>query len=203
MTYTIALTSEKGGVGKSTVAFNLAGALATRDRTVLLDEDARIRSCLQWAATGTRTLPFVVTDRARLTGHAEPAAYVVVDTEGRPPLDDIVALTRGMNLVLLPCGPSGMEIRSTVNLWQALHAQGADLTRTRALVTKAPPVGAVGRQARDALRGMGVTTCDTVVRSYTAHQKANEQGLLVRDVRDTRARHAWADIEALAEEVTA
>ncbi|WP_027480742.1 ParA family protein [Deinococcus pimensis] len=202
MTYTIALTSEKGGVGKSTVAFNLAGALARRGRTVLLDEDARVRSCLLWAAAAPHPLPFSVTDRAALPNHTG-AHYLVVDTEGRPPLQDLLALTRSMNLLLLPCGPSGMEIRSTVALWQTLHAHGADLTRTRALISKAPPVGGVGRQARDALRGMGVTTCDTVIRAYTAHQKANEQGVLTRDIHDTRAHAAWTDIETLAEEITA
>lgn len=198
MTRVIALTSAKGGAGKSSLAVNLAGALHEDGGAILVDEDRRIRSCLEWAVAGRLAFPVV---EAEQVGQLPSPAFLVVDTEGRPALADMVVLTQEANVVLIPSGPSGLEIRSTLRLWDELADAGADLDRVRVIITKAPPVGTVGQQARDALREAGVTTCDTVVRAYAAHQRAAEIGVLVRDVRDERAGAAWADIKALAREV--
>lgn len=42
--YVLALTSLKGGVGKSTLAVNRAGALALRGKMALLDADQAIQT---------------------------------------------------------------------------------------------------------------------------------------------------------------
>jgi chromosome partitioning protein len=55
------------------------------------------------------------------------------------------------------------------------------------VITKAPPVGTVGQQARDALREAEIPVANSVVRPYVAHQKAAELGVLVKDVPDPRA----------------
>jgi chromosome partitioning protein len=59
----------------------------------------------------------------------------------------------------------------------------------------------VGQQARDALREGGIPVANSVVRSYVAHQRAAELGVLVKDMPDPRASHAWADVLELAMEV--
>lgn len=69
------------------------------------------------------------------------------------------------------------------------------------MITKASPVGTVGQQARDALQEAEIPVANSVVRSYVAHQKAAELGVLVKDVPDPRAAQAWADVLELAMEV--
>lgn len=200
----ISITSSKGGVGKSSLAFNLAGAFAARgEKVVLVDEDSRIHTCLDWAEAGAGGFPFTVTDSTGAQAAVQGASVLLVDTEGRPDLQDMVELTKTARLVLLPCGPSGVEVRSTIALWAALAEAGADLARVQVVITKAPPVGTVGQQARDTLRDLGVSTCSAVVRHYTAHQRAAELGVLVKDIPDPRAANAWADIEQLAQEISA
>lgn len=195
----IAVTSEKGGVGKSTLAFNLAGALADHGRAVLVDEDRRVRSCLQWAELAP--VPFeVFTPNQAGAGALRGADFLVVDSEGRPEVADLVELARTFDRVLIPCGVSRLEVQSTLNLVRDLSAAGS-LDAVRVVITKAPPVGRVGHEARDALRAAGVSCCETVVRRYTAHERAAEAGGLVRDVTDPRAGEAWADVLALAGEV--
>ena len=205
MAQVIAFTSSKGGIGKSTLAFNTAGALAARPGAgpvVLVDEDTAIQSCLGWAAAAPVPLPFLVIASNKARTAASSAAVLVIDTEGRPVLADMVALTESAQRVILPCGPSGLEVRATLKLWHALTQAEAEMGRVQVVINKAPPVGTVGQQARDTLRGLGVHVCTTVIRAYTAHQRAAELGVLVRDVPDPRVASAWADIEALAEEIS-
>lgn len=196
----IAITSEKGGVGKSTLAFNLAGALAERGQTVLIDEDERVKSCLLWSALAPVDFRCVGPDQA---AQALPgAAFLVVDSEGRPAVEDLLELAGNFDRVLIPCGTSRLELQSGLSLWRALQA-GGNVDSVRLVITKALPIGRAGLEARDALRSAGVATLETVVRRFAAHERAADQGGLVRDVRDPKAVEAWADIQGVALEVLA
>ncbi len=196
----ISLTSFKGGVGKSTLAVNLAGALALNASTILVDEDP-LQSCYQWAKqNGRLPMPVVLPEEV---GNVDLGAsrYLLVDTEGRPKPEDLSELIRSSTWTLIPCGTSGLEINGTLRLIGALRSADAELTKVKVVITKAPPVGTVGQQARDALREAGIPVATSVVRSYVAHQKAAELGVMVRDVPDPRAPQAWADVLELAMEV--
>jgi chromosome partitioning protein len=196
----ISLTSFKGGVGKSTLAVNLAGALALNASTTLVDEDP-LQSCYQWAKqNGRLPMPVVLPDEVQNVDLGA-SRYLLVDTEGRPKPEDLSDLIRSSTWTLIPCGTSGLEINGTLRLIGALRSAEAELTKVKVVITKAPPVGTVGQQARDALREAGIPVATSVVRSYVAHQKAAEIGVLVRDVPDLRAFQAWADVLELAMEV--
>jgi hypothetical protein len=101
-----------------------------------------------------------------------------------------------------PTAPNGNEMKATVDLYESLREHGADMTRVRVVVTRAAPTGRVGIAARDHLRSLDVATCTTIIRAYAAFQRAEEQQILVQDVRDERSANAWADVCALALEVS-
>lgn len=196
----IALTSLKGGVGKSTLAVNLAGALALNARTTLVDEDP-LQSCYRWAGrNGSLPMPVLLPEEAQ-TANMGASRYLLVDTEGRPRLRDLSELISSSSWTLIPCGTSGLEIDGTLRLVEDLRGAEAELDKVKVVVTKAPPVGTVGQQARDALREAGIPVANSVVRSYVAHQRAAELGVLVKDVPDRRASRAWSDVLELAMEV--
>jgi chromosome partitioning protein len=194
----LSLTSTKGGVGKSTLAVNLAGAFSSSGRTALTDEDDTMQTAHSWIEAAPEQCGVQLLPSGR-----PPAAdvqYWVIDVEGRPALADMVQLSQ-RTTVLIPTGANGTELEPTVKLWNHLRDQGADLSRVRAVITKAPPSGSVGQQARDHLKRLGLNVCCTVIRQYAAHQRAQEQRVLVRDVPDLRAGNAWADIVQLSQEV--
>ena len=198
----ISLTSFKGGVGKSTLAVNLAGALTLNASTILIDEDP-LQSCYQWSQqNGRLPMPVLLPQKVSNTD-LDSSKYLLVDTEGRPKLEDLSELISSSRLTLIPCGTSGLEIDGTLRLISALKSTETNFEKVKVVITKAPPVGMVGQQARDALREAGIPVATSVVRSYVAHQKAAELGVLVKDVPDRHAAQAWADMLELAMEVVA
>jgi chromosome partitioning protein len=127
MSKIVAVGNLKGGTGKSTVAVNLACALAgKRTRVVLVDADDQ-GTATEWASGGglpvsVEPLPLTGGDRKtwidRVMDLAEgttdqPAAdWVVIDL---PPHigEAMVAAFASADVVLVPVTPSGADLRAT------------------------------------------------------------------------------------------
>jgi len=185
-------------VGKSTLAVNIAGALAGKAPTALQDEDATMQTSAGWISPGKIQTVELLGSSDRPKSGTE---YLVVDIEGRPNLSDLVDLAERATVVI-PTNTNGTELEPTVALWKRLEASKANMANIRVVITKAPPTGNVGAAARDELRSLGLTVCNTVVRQYAAHARAQEQRVLVREVQDARAENAWSDILSLALELS-
>src|ERR1039457_3794102 len=113
----IGVAGRKGGVGKSTIAGNLAAEFAAMKRSVrVLDADPQ-HSLVAWAAQGDGMLARAVekveggagTLRERARQAEKDADIVLIDTPpGAPEIAYEAALAA--DLMLLPCGPSPLDL---------------------------------------------------------------------------------------------
>ena len=216
----IAITSEKGGVGKSTLAVHLTGALAERGlNVVLVDEDGRIGSSASWARRGLERaagreggesgggLGFEVLE----PGEVRPRRLreldaLVIDTEGRPKRRELRELSERADTILLPSGVSMLELEATAALAEFLNTEGGARRKLKVVLTRVPPNSGAGEHAREDLREAGLTVCNTLVRQYAVYLRAAELGVLCRDLPPRedaggRAAQAWQDILSLSREV--
>jgi chromosome partitioning protein len=120
----IVVANPKGGVGKSTVATNLAGALARAGRAVMLGDVDRQQSARQWLALRPATLPAIRGwDVARddIVRPPKGTTHVVLDTPAAlhgKKLEQVLAIA---DRVLVPLQPSLFDIQATHAFVQALR----------------------------------------------------------------------------------
>ena len=139
----IVVANPKGGVGKSTVATNLAGALARAGHVVMLGDVDRQQSAGQWLKLRPEALPVIRGwDLARDTIVRPPrgTTHVVLDTpaglHGKK-LDDVMKIA---DRVIVPLQPSLFDI-------QASHAFIRELAAHRR--SDKVHVGVIGMRVRE------------------------------------------------------
>ena len=162
----IAVAGRKGGVGKSTIAGNLAAEFAAMKKSVVvLDADPQ-HSLVAWAEQGAGILakcvqkvdgrPGSLASRARAV--EEEADIVLIDT---PPAIPEVAYQAAMvaDLLLLPCGPSPLDLFALKEaLSQALKARAerrSKKPRIRLVPSKVNMSTRLGRGLTSSLEDMG------------------------------------------------
>jgi chromosome partitioning protein len=163
----IAVAGRKGGIGKTTVAGNLAAEFAARGRTVaVLDADPQ-HSLAEWAASGQGVLSRCVEIvdegnpgalRAQARKAEKDADVVLIDTPPGTP-DTFYQAALAADLVLLPCGPSPLDmhpLKEAMRLALKARAErGAKKPRIRFVPSKVLMSTNLGRSLSSSLRDMG------------------------------------------------
>jgi chromosome partitioning protein len=121
----IVVANPKGGVGKSTLATNLAGWLARQGHAVMLGDVDRQQSSRGWLALRPAGLPAIATwevGHGNVVRPPKGTTHAVLDTpaglHGKR-LDEVLKLA---DRVLVPLQPSLFDIRATHEFVQQLQA---------------------------------------------------------------------------------
>ena len=201
----IVVANPKGGVGKSTLATNLAGYLARQGHAVMLGDVDRQQSARGWLALRPAGLPAIATWQVQHGDVVRPpkgTTHAVLDTpaglHGKR-LDEVMKLA---DRVLVPLQPSIFDIRATHEFVQQLLAHRRSDKVRIALVGMRVRDGTI---AAEQLRGF-LAKLDVPVLGYLrdtqnyVHLAA--RGLTVWDVSAARVERdldqwqpivAWAD----------
>lgn len=213
----LSITNLKGGVGKSTIAQNLAVALARRGHKLCVaDTDTEQQTSVRWAA--------VRSQRAAAEGLPDvPVFPINPDTISDQVLNK---LGRSFDLVIIDGTPALTELTTRIIIMSDLVitpilASATDLWALdtflkryhEARITKESMGGRVGlhvllnkysdrvnldREIGEAVRDLGINLLGTRLSSRVAWKEAVVQGLGVVELRD---RNAAAEMDALTDEV--
>lgn len=131
----IVVANPKGGVGKSTLATNIAGCLAAAGRSVMLGDVDRQQSARQWLDLRARAAPGLpVIAGWDVSGHdivrpPKGTTHVVLDTPAGLHGKRLDAVMKIADRLLIPLQPSLFDIQATHAFVQELraHRRGAEV----------------------------------------------------------------------------
>jgi len=154
----ISLLNQKGGVGKTTIAVNLAACFSQAGRRVLLVDADPQGSALAWSGARQAEPLFVVVGMAKPNLHRElpalAAGYDVVVIDGAPRVNELGrAAIMASDLVLIPVQPSPYDVwaaAETVQLVQEAQLYKESL-RAAFVVNRMISNTAIGRDVLTAL----------------------------------------------------
>ena len=194
---TIAIISQKGGAGKTTVSIHLAVAAEERGlKTAIFDLDPQA-SAATWADKRTKEAPAVVSAQAsRLPGLLEQAAaqqadLVIIDSAPNADAASLAA-ARAADIILIPCRPAAFDLNAIGTTLALASVAGKPAF---VLLNAVPPQGRVGEEARQALIGGGVAVAEPVLHQLVAFSHAVNDGRSAQEL-DAKSKAA-GEISAL------
>ena len=199
---TIAIISQKGGAGKTTLALHLAAAAQAAGRVALIIDTDPQATASQWAAWRQDAPPEVIdSPPPRLAAKVEQAKgqgaqLIVIDT---PPHADSAAraAVEIADLVLIPCRPSAFDLAAIQT-----SAKLVQLLRKPAFVvfTAGPPnAPRVYQEAGELVTSFGTPPCPVLLPDRAAYRHASAEGRTVMELEpngkaadEVRALYMWA-----------
>ena len=203
----IAIVNQKGGVGKTTLATNLAAALAESSKVMLLDADAQ-GSSQDWAESRGQFRFNLEVRRAGEAGRlvqevrrmAADHDWVIIDGPAGTSRISAEAI-RAADLVLIPAKPSPYDVWAASGIVEAVKARQATargVPKAAFIISMSRPRTLLGRQIETALEEYGIPALGSRTTERVAYPQMAIEGGSVLDGRDSTARD---EILALRDEI--
>ena len=201
----ISLVNQKGGVGKSTTAINLAASLARKNcKLVFIDTDPQ-GSAVRWHAIENNKA-FEIKHHPRPINHQDlnelawDYDHVLIDA---PPANgditqSILAVT---DLAIIPLSPSPVDMWSCDNTLEMINEQGNQNTslKSKLLVCRKIPGTRLGREAREAMGVFDTDILETELCQRVAYIEAMNAGVSVMQYAPNSK--AAREVESLSQEI--
>ena len=210
MTYIIGMVSQKGGVGKSTLARMMArefveGGLATK----IADLDTQHQTCTHWAgrrAENNVEPEIQVQSFASVKSALEDAPrFDALIIDGKPNASDqTMEIAKAADLVVIPTGQTVDDLYPGVVLAHTLRKKGIPIERIAFAIFKTTGSERENAAARQYLSEAGYSILDGEVSVSTAYGSASDMGKAItetsfRTLNDRAAKLAQSIIDKMAE----
>ncbi len=181
---TVAVISQKGGSGKTTLALHLAVAAAIAGKnTALIDLDPQA-SATKWSDRREEDLPVVISAHASRLSHEmnrvkeAECEILFLDTA---PHSDSAALeaAKAADLVLIPCRPAILDMEAISNTLDLVLAKK---TPVFVVMNAVAPQGKEAKEAAEAIAELDAPVCPVQIVSRVAFSRSLISGQTAQEV---------------------
>ena len=206
MSKIIAVLNQKGGVGKTTIATNLAHALQLEGHKVILVDSDPQGSARDWNAASDGALIKVIgLDRATLAKDilavVDNHDFIIID--GAPQIADLaIAAIKCADMILIPVQPSPYDIWACEDLVEIIKAR-QEITNGKPkaafIISRVIKNTQLGKEIREALEGYNLPVFKNFTTQRVVNAKSAATGLTVLST-ETKE-DAANEIRAIANEL--
>ena len=212
----ITIANGKGGVGKSTIAINLAGALATKADTIFLIDADPQGTTSDWLKTRQEQPPSHLIHEnlqatsapwslneltTKLTLQIRKFSFIIIDCG--PANDKVTRAALALsNFAIIPVTPSPYDIRSarkTIDMLQEGRSSAAITVKPYLLISRKVVGTTLGREAREALGVFNIPILKTEICQRIALCEAGIVGQTIHEYAPNS--HAAHEFGTLGKEV--